>query len=165
MPPVTTLEGAMTYHYGENVVELLPMVPARTYGDIVANLPQHRIMFVGDIGFFHVVPWCQNAHPSNWIEVCNRIDGMDVEVVVPGHGPLGGRAELADIRDYLALLKEETRRRYDARMTAGAALNVGDRLGHDVTAPIRTPVTGVFLVAVTDPFGHTVGSGVVKTQK
>ena len=46
---------------------------------------------------------------------------MDVEVVVPGHGPLGGRAELADMRDYLALLKEETRRRYDVRMTAGAA--------------------------------------------
>ena len=121
VPPTTTFDGTMTLRYGTNVVELLPMVPAHTYGDIVAYLPQNQVMFVGDIGFFYVVPWCQNAHPSNWIEVCNRIDGMDAEVVVAGHGPIGGKAELADMRDYLVRLKQETRRRYDARMSAGAA--------------------------------------------
>ncbi len=121
VPPTTTFDGTMTYHYSENIVELFPMAPAHTYGDIVAYLPQHRVMFVGDIGFFYVVPWCQNAHPSRWIDVCNRIDAMDVQVVVPGHGPIGGKSELAAMRDYLVRLKEETRRRYDARMTAGAA--------------------------------------------
>ena len=73
----------MTYHYGKNVVELIPMVPAHTYGDVVAYLPQHQVLFVGDIGFFYVVPWCQNAHPSRWIEVCHRIEAMDVQVMVP----------------------------------------------------------------------------------
>ena len=121
VPPRTTFDGQMTYHYGLTVVELLPMVPAHTYGDIVVYLPQHQILFVGDIGFFYVVPWCQNAHPSNWINVCNEIEAMDVRVVVPGHGPLGGKAELADMRDYLVRLRDETRRRYDAGMTPGAA--------------------------------------------
>jgi cyclase len=79
------------------------------------------VMFIGDIGFFYVAPFCQNAHPSNWIEICKRIESMDVETIVPGHGPLGGKAELADMRGYLELLKQEVRRRYDARMTAGAA--------------------------------------------
>ena len=111
----------MTYHYGQTVVDLFPMVPAHTYGDIVVYLPQHQILFVGDIGFFYVVPWCQNAHPSNWINVCNEIDAMDVQIVVPGHGPLGGKAELADMRDYLVRLREETRQRYDAGMSAGVA--------------------------------------------
>lgn len=119
--PTTTFDGTMTYRYGGNVVELLPMVPAHTYGDVVAYLPEHRVLFVGDIGFFYVVPWCQNAHPTRWIEVCNRIEAMDVDVIVPGHGPLGGKAELAEMRDYLVRLKAEARRRYDAKLTAGEA--------------------------------------------
>jgi len=84
-------------------------------------LPQHRILFVGDIAFFYVAPWCQNAHPTRWIEVCNAIDRMDVQTIVPGHGPLGGKALLADMRDYLVRLKNEARTRHDARISAGAA--------------------------------------------
>jgi cyclase len=121
VPAHTTVDGRLTYHYGKNVVEVLPMLPAHTYGDLVVYLPQHRIMFVGDIGFFYVAPFCQNAHPSNWIEICKKIESMNVDVVVPGHGPLGGKNELADMRGYLELLKVEARRRYDARMSAGAA--------------------------------------------
>jgi len=119
--PSTTFDGKMTYRYGGTNLELWPMAPAHTYGDIVAYLPQHKILFVGDIGFFYVAPWCQNAHPSKWIDVCNTIDRMDVQTIVAGHGPIGGKAELADMRDYLVLLKRETRRRYDAKLTAGAA--------------------------------------------
>ena len=121
VPPRTTFDRRMTYHYGHTVVELLPMVPAHTYGDIVVYLPQHQILFVGDIGFFYVVPWCQNAHPSNWINICNQIEAMDVQIVVPGHGPVGGKAELADMRDYLVRLREEARQRYDEGMTPGVA--------------------------------------------
>ena len=121
VPPTTTFEGKTTYHYGRTRLELWPMVPAHTYGDIVAYLPQHKILFAGDIAFFSVAPWCQNAHPSKWIEVCHAIDKLEVETIVAGHGPIGGKPELADMRDYLSLLKTETRRRYDAKMTAGAA--------------------------------------------
>jgi cyclase len=121
LPPVTTLDSKVTYHYGKNVVEVFPMLPAHTYGDLVVYLPEHKILFAGDIAFFYVAPFCQNAHPSNWIEICKKIESMDVTTIVPGHGPIGGKAELADMRGYLELLKTEARRRYDARMTAGAA--------------------------------------------
>ena len=121
VPPNVTFDGKMTYHYGRTILDVFPMVPAHTYGDVVAYLPQHKILFAGDIAFFYVAPWCQNAHPTNWIEVCNTIDRMDVQTIVAGHGPLGGKAELAEMRDYLVLLKREARRRYDAKLTAGAA--------------------------------------------
>jgi cyclase len=119
--PDVTFDGRMTYRFGATSLELWPMAPAHTYGDIVAYLPQHKVLFAGDIAFFYVAPWCQNAHPSKWIDVCNAIDAMDAQTIVAGHGPLGGKAELGEMRDYLVLLKRETRRRYDAKMTAGAA--------------------------------------------
>jgi cyclase len=121
LPATITADGKLTYHYGRTIVEIIPMLPAHTYGDLVVYLPQHKIMFVGDIGFFYVAPFCQNAHPSNWIEICKKIESMDVDVIVPGHGPIGGKSELADMRGYLELLKVEARRRYDAKMSAGAA--------------------------------------------
>ena len=109
----------MTYHFGSTVLEPWPMVPAHTYGDIVAWLPQHKILFVGDIGFFYVrADGVRTRTRANGFEVCNTIDRMGVETIVPGHGPLGGRAELADMRDYLVRLKSEARtcvRREDDR--------------------------------------------------
>jgi cyclase len=121
LPPVTTFDGKMTYYYGKNVVELLPMAPAHTWGDLVVYLPQHRILFAGDIAFFYVAPFCQNAHPSKWIEWCQTIETMAVDVIVPGHGPIAGKQELAEMRGYLELLKVEARKRYDAKMTPGKA--------------------------------------------
>lgn len=121
LPPTTTIEHKVTYHYGKTVVEVFPMLPAHTYGDLVVYLPQHKILFVGDIGFFYVAPFCQNAHPSNWINVVDQIGRMDVDTIVPGHGPVGGQQHLADMGDYLRLLRTESRRRYDARMSAGKA--------------------------------------------
>jgi glyoxylase-like metal-dependent hydrolase (beta-lactamase superfamily II) len=121
LPPVTTFDGKLTYHYGKNVVEVFAMAPAHTYGDIVVSLPQHKILFAGDIAFYYVAPFCQNAHPSNWISVCDQIAKMDVTMIVPGHGPLGGKKELAEMQEYLVVLKREARKRYDAKMSAGAA--------------------------------------------
>ncbi len=121
LPPVTTIDGKMTYYYGKNVVELLPMAPAHTWGDMVVYLPQHKILFAGDVAFYYVAPFCQNAHPTKWIEWCQAIERMDVTTIVPGHGPIGGKNELAEMRGYLELLKVEARKRYDARMSPGKA--------------------------------------------
>jgi cyclase len=126
VPPVTTFENRMTYYYGKTVVELIFMGPAHTYGDIVAYLPQHKLLFAGDIAFFYVAPFAQNAHVTRWLETVDRVVGMDVETIVPGHGPIGGKTELVDMAGYFDLLKREARKRFDAGMTAGrAAADIG----------------------------------------
>ncbi len=42
---------------------------------------------------------------------------MDIETVVPGHGPLTDKSGLAEMLHYLEVLTAETRRRYDAGMS------------------------------------------------
>ena len=98
--PTTTFEGKLTYHYGKTIVELISMAPSHTWGDTVVYLPQHKIMWVGDIGFFYVVPFFQNAHVPKWLETIDKINAMDVETIVPGHGPIGGKKELAEMGEY-----------------------------------------------------------------
>jgi len=121
LPATITIEGKTTVYAGDVVIELLPLAPAHTYGDVAVYLPQLKVMALGDIGFFYVAPFCISGNPSEWLKVCDRIEQMDVDTMVPGHGPVGGKAQLAEMADYLRVLRMEAKKRYDARLTPGAA--------------------------------------------
>lgn len=55
------------------------------------------------------------------IETCDTILDMDVETIVPGHGPVGGKSELAEMRDYFVLIQREGKKRFDFGMSPGRA--------------------------------------------
>jgi glyoxylase-like metal-dependent hydrolase (beta-lactamase superfamily II) len=52
-----------------------------------------------------------------WIEVMRRLIATDPDAVVPGHGDISGPQVLADVRDYLELLRDETWVRRDSAMS------------------------------------------------
>ncbi len=117
----TTIEDNFVQYVGDTRVEWIYAGPAHTWGDLMAYLPQHKILFAGDVAFFWVAPFAQNGHISKWIETCDRILGMDVDTIVPGHGPIGGKKDLAEMADYFRVLTVEARKRYQQKMSAGAA--------------------------------------------
>ncbi len=119
--PSVTFEDNLVYYIGGNRVEYRFVGPAHTWGDLVAYLPEHKIMFAADLAFFHLVPYCHNAYISKWMESIDKVLKMDVDVIVPGHGPVGGKKELAEAGEYFRFLKPEVKKRYDAKMTPGAA--------------------------------------------
>jgi cyclase len=59
---------------------------------------------------------------ANWIGACDLMLGMDLEKIVPGHGPITDKEGVRAIKDYFEYLAAEVRRRYDAGMTAGEAV-------------------------------------------
>jgi glyoxylase-like metal-dependent hydrolase (beta-lactamase superfamily II) len=110
-----------TYELGDMSARITA-VRAHTAGDLLVHVPERKVLFTGDVGFFYVAPYAHWGYVADWIALCERILGMDdVEVIVPGHGPLGGKRELADMRDYLVLFRKEARARYDAGMSPGKA--------------------------------------------
>jgi glyoxylase-like metal-dependent hydrolase (beta-lactamase superfamily II) len=46
---------------------------------------------------------------------------LAADVVVPGHGPIGTRQDVRQLRDYLVLVRGEAKKRFDAGMPAEAA--------------------------------------------
>jgi cyclase len=121
VPPTTVFNDRITYYYGDMPVELVFSGPAHTWGDVMVYLPQQKILFAGDIGFFYVAPFAHNGHVTKWIAMVDKIQRMDVDVIVPGHGPIGGKKELAEMGEYLALFKREARKRFDAGLRPGRA--------------------------------------------
>ncbi|MEW6209684.1 MAG: MBL fold metallo-hydrolase [Acidobacteriota bacterium] len=119
--PQVTFEDRLVFHQSGREVELMHLGPAHTFGDAFVYLPKEKILFAGDIAFHYVTPMAFQGHVGNWIKVADRILKMDADVIVPGHGPVGGKRELREMRRYLAYIRREARKRFDARMTAKEA--------------------------------------------
>lgn len=114
--PTATFEEQVNFHDGDRTVELRHLGPAHTFGDALVYLPREKVLFAGDLAFYYVTPLAFQGHVGQWIKVADRILKMDVEVIVPGHGPVGGKKELKEMRSYLALLRREAKKRFDAGM-------------------------------------------------
>ncbi len=121
VPATTVISGKATYHYGGTAVELLPIDPSHTWGDILVHLPEHKTLWMGDNGFFHMAPFLHNGYPTGWMMLLESILDMDLDTIVPGHGPVAGKAEVQEMLDYMTLLRDEARIRFDAGMSPGQA--------------------------------------------
>lgn len=119
--PTTTIADKQTYHYNKTVVEVSHPGIAHTWGDLMVYLPEHKILFAGDIAVFRMTPWTHNGNVTEWLKVIDKIMAMDIETIVPGHGPIGTKKDLAETREYFVFLQREARKRFDAGMSAGKA--------------------------------------------
>lgn len=124
-PPTRTFNGEMRTKVGDKEVVLLEVGPAHTRGDILVHLPAERVLFTGDILFVEGHPVIWAGPVENWIAACDTILGWDVDVVVPGHGPVTDKSGVSALRQYLVYMRAEARARFDAGMGAReAALDI-----------------------------------------
>ncbi len=100
-PPSRTFEGRLEVEVGGRAIELIEVGPAHTNGDTIVVVPDARTVFTGDILFNGGAPIVWAGPLENWIAACDLMLGMDVETVVPGHGPVTDKAGVVAVRDYL----------------------------------------------------------------
>lgn len=106
--PSRTFTGELDIHVGDRLVRLMEVGPAHTAGDVVVHVPDAGVLFTGDIVFNGGHPIVWSGPVSNWIAACGRLLALEqAETVVPGHGPVSGRAAIADLRGYLLHLTTE----------------------------------------------------------
>jgi glyoxylase-like metal-dependent hydrolase (beta-lactamase superfamily II) len=123
--PTRTFTGSLTLDVGGRVVELLELGPAHTRGDVIAHVPEARAVFTGDILFVGGTPIMWQGPVSNWLAACEHIERLDVDTVVPGHGPVTDTEAPRQIRRYLEYVRDEAAARREAGMSAeDAALDI-----------------------------------------
>ena len=116
--PDTTFTGRSTKVVGAKTVELIEVGPAHTGGDAIAYVAADRAVFTGDILFIEGHPIIWAGPIGNWIAACEMIEAMDVDTIVPGHGPLTDKQGVARLRTYLAFIRDEAKKRHDSGMGA-----------------------------------------------
>ena len=116
--PTQTFTGQLTVKVGERDIELIEVGPAHTAGDTIAYVPSARTVYTGDILFIGGAPIVWAGPLENWIAACDLINSLDLDVVVPGHGPLTDKAGVSRVREYLSFVLTEASARQEQGMDA-----------------------------------------------
>lgn len=116
--PTQTFTGQLTVKVGERDIELIEVGPAHTAGDTIAYVPSARTVYTGDILFIGGAPIVWAGPLENWIAACDLINSLDLDVVVPGHGPLTDKDGVSRVREYLSFVLTEASARQEQGMDA-----------------------------------------------
>ncbi len=114
--PDVTFTDRMTVELGGKTVHLLYLGPSHSDNLIVMHFPEERALFTVDFISVKRLPYMNlsDSYFPDWIQAIRRVEALDFDILVPGHGPLGTKADAADHGDYLQDL-------YDAVLAAARA--------------------------------------------
>lgn len=85
-------------------VKMLLWVPhgSHTPGDMMVYLPDDKVLIGGDVLVNTTVPVLRDGNVRNWIGALARVQDFDARTIVPGHGPLMTKADVAGLHKLLA---------------------------------------------------------------
>ena len=135
--PTAMVDHELRIDLGGREARVAHLGRGNTAGDVVVWLPKEKVMISGDL-LVSPVPFPFDGYPGEWIETLEKIDRMEPEVIVPGHGSV--------MRDktYLRLVRE-------AMKSVVGQVHEQLRKDHEVT--LETVKKAVDLKAFVDRFG------------
>jgi cyclase len=92
--------GDLTLRVGGHTFELIH-TPGHTPGQVAVYVPEERVVFTGDTVFSGCQTWLMTSNVDQWVAALERISELDVDFVVPGHGPVTTKKYLATQRSVL----------------------------------------------------------------
>lgn len=104
--PDETFQDSMSLQVGDLTVELWQIGPAHTASDVVAWVPDRRVLFTGDVVWSGVTPYVLMGSIEGSLKAIDRLRGLRPETVVCGHGPVGGPEVLDLTERYLRWVRE-----------------------------------------------------------
>ena len=112
--PVVTFVGAVSFHLNGDEIRAIHMPNAHTDGDAIVHFLKNDVFHMGDIyfnGMFPFIDYSSGGTVEGVIAACDKVLAIatDKTRIIPGHGPVSGRAELQAYREMLAGLSGRVR--------------------------------------------------------
>lgn len=99
--PVIGFTDRMEIDLGDQLVELLYPGSSHTDGSLLVFLPDKKLLFAGDALFTGYHPFLAEGNLDEWLKTLDFIAALEADGIVPGHGPLSTRKDIADMKAYL----------------------------------------------------------------
>lgn len=97
--PDITFSGEMTIYLGKHTIKIIS-VPGHTPWETAVFVPEERVVFVSD-NVIMGMPIMINAMPDEWLKSLKKLQALDVDKIIPGHGPVFGKEQLQVMYDNL----------------------------------------------------------------
>jgi cyclase len=105
--PVVTFTDTITFHLNGDDIRAYHVAPAHTDGDVIIHFTRANVFHMGDTyfnGFYPFIDVGTGGTIDGMIAAADRVlaEADAGTKIIPGHGPVSGRAELAAYREMLA---------------------------------------------------------------
>jgi glyoxylase-like metal-dependent hydrolase (beta-lactamase superfamily II) len=109
--PTEVFTADKTLHLNGATIALKYYGPAHTDGDVSAYFIEADVLHTGDTwwnGYYPFIDYSTGGSLDGMIKAAEANLAMvtDKTVVIPGHGPVGGKAEMIEYRDTLATIRD-----------------------------------------------------------
>jgi len=105
--PEITFNDRLTIELGGKEVELAYVGRSHSDNMIVMRFPAQGVLYAVDFIPVKTVGFRDfpDAYLDEWIESIRRVEAMDFEILVPGHGQIGTKSDATDHRIYMEELR------------------------------------------------------------
>lgn len=157
--------GDLTLRVGHHTFEILH-TPGHTPGQIAVYVPEERTVFTGDTIFENCQTWLMTSNVDQWDASLDRIAQLDVDLVVPGHGPITSigavQTQRAVLLEWKSAVAQAVARGWSREETV-ARINFADSCATDVGLQhmmtyIQELNAGSLYDVLTLPFGRSLAA-------
>ena len=114
--PQITFFNELRLYMGDRTLEL-SFVGGHSSASIVIYVPEDRVVFCGDNVVTGILPVTANCRFGPWIEMLRRVEEMEVDIIVPGHGDIGGKELARNMRFYFEGMRDRVRSLFNVGAT------------------------------------------------
>lgn len=104
--PNVTFEEKLIFHGSKRRADLLTYGGGHTQSDAFLYLPDDKLALMGDLLFVQSHPMVLAGNPREWQRIIRQVKMLDLDLVVPGHGPVGTVEDLDLLLGYLTSIEE-----------------------------------------------------------
>jgi glyoxylase-like metal-dependent hydrolase (beta-lactamase superfamily II) len=122
--PTITFAERMSLELGGKTVELQYVGRNHSDNSLILHYPARRLVFAVDFIPVRGLPFRNlgDSYPEEWVESLRRVEAIDFDVLVPGHGEVGTKDSVRQMREYFTDLMGSIR----AARQRGLADNSGE---------------------------------------
>ncbi len=95
-PPTITLSQRLTLYLGNHTFRLIHL-PGHSPYEVAVFVPEEKVVFTGDNVVYKTQPFLRQAVPYKWLDSLKRLQKLDADFVVPGHGKVCDRSYLPEM--------------------------------------------------------------------
>lgn len=104
--PDQVFEERRVFQGSKHTAELLTYGGGHTESDAFLLIPGERLAFMGDLLFVQSHLWVGHGDAAEWRRIIGRVQTLDLQTCVPGHGPIGTPANFPIEISYLETIEE-----------------------------------------------------------
>ncbi len=99
--PLIFFKEGLTFEGTERTLILTNIGPAHSFGDLIAYIPESKILYTGDLVYINSVGFLGAGSLREWAFALEGISALPIDKIIPGFGPVGSKNDILAFQRYL----------------------------------------------------------------